>query len=86
MQDDEYGRNHASGLHCTGRELLNLWRIMKTELKLGSYTFENCAAAVLRLRVPCVSEQQLSSWFRGGRCQMSRNMSSPEGGPEAFAP
>lgn len=26
---DEYGRFHASGLHCTGRIILNLWRILK---------------------------------------------------------
>ncbi|GAX80194.1 hypothetical protein CEUSTIGMA_g7632.t1 [Chlamydomonas eustigma] len=65
-QDDEYGRNHASGLHCTGRVLLNLWRIMRGELKLGSYTFENCVAAILRLRVPCITLQQLAAWFSAG--------------------
>jgi len=31
-QNDEYGRLHASGLHCTGRFLLNLWRVMQGEV------------------------------------------------------
>ncbi len=32
-QDDEYGRLHASGLHSTGRMLLNLWRIIRGEVR-----------------------------------------------------
>lgn len=30
--EDEYGERHASGLHVTGRIILNLWRIMKGEV------------------------------------------------------
>ena len=37
-----------------------------TELKLNIYTLENCAAAVLRLRVPHIPAPQLSSWFSAG--------------------
>ena len=66
MQNDEYGRLHAAGLHTTGRLLLNLWRLMKGEVKLSSYTQEACAAAVLRLRVPRVYPQQLAAWFSAG--------------------
>lgn len=37
-----------------------------TELKLTSYSFESCVAAVLQLRVPHVPQQQLHAWFAGG--------------------
>lgn len=31
-QDDEYGRLHASGLHVTGRIIINLWRVLRAEV------------------------------------------------------
>jgi DNA polymerase zeta len=36
------------------------------ELKLTSYSFESCVAAVLQLRVPHVPHTQLHAWFAGG--------------------
>ena len=65
-QDDEYGRLHASGIYVTGRIVLNLWRILRGELKLQSYTFESCAHAVLSRRVPRFPHRTLSRWARGG--------------------
>ena len=64
--DDEYGRDHAAGLHSTGRVLLNLWRMMRSEVNLRIYTIERCAAAVLRERVPSIPQGQLAAWFKGG--------------------
>lgn len=61
--DDEWGRMQATGLHCTGRILLNLWRVLRSEVKLTSYSLEACAAAVLRLRVPHIPHHQLAAWF-----------------------
>jgi len=63
---DEYGQHHASGLYSTGRIILNLWRLLRDELKLRIYTFEACAAAVLQLRTPRAPPWQLAQWFRGG--------------------
>ncbi|CAG9460605.1 unnamed protein product [Pedinophyceae sp. YPF-701] len=63
---DEYGRLHQSGLHCTGRVILNLWRVLRHELKLTSYSYESCAAAVLRRRVPRPPRTELHRWFCGG--------------------
>ncbi len=65
-QVDEYGQHHASGLYSTGRIILNLWRLLRDELKLRIYTFEACAAAVLQLRTPRAPPWQLAQWFRGG--------------------
>ncbi len=114
---DEFAWQTASGLHCSGRIVLNVWRLMRTgeetrpglqgvlgcvasdsrcvgctscvalqhlnpqslctflcpfgspapaELKLTSYSFESCVAAVLQLRVPHVPQAQLHAWFAGG--------------------
>ena len=38
----------TSRVHC-----VNLWRTLRGELKLQSYTLESCAHAVLRRRLPC---------------------------------
>ncbi|KAK9829480.1 hypothetical protein WJX72_006119 [[Myrmecia] bisecta] len=65
-QHDEYGTLHASGIHVTGRIVLNLWRILRSELKLNIYTFESCVAAVLQLRTPHVPSSVLAQWFKGG--------------------
>lgn len=65
-QNDEYGALHASGIHCTGRIVLNVWRILRSELKLNIYTFESCVAAVLQLRTPHVQPYVLTQWFNGG--------------------
>ena len=42
------------------------------ELKLTSYTFESCVAAVLQLRTPHVPQAQLNAWFAGGPGQGQR--------------
>ena len=65
-QDDEYGRLHASGIYVTGRIVLNLWRILRGELKLQSYTFESWRARRLSRRVPRFPHRTLSRWARGG--------------------
>ena len=65
-RQDEYGQLHASGLHCHGRVVLNLWRLLRSELKLRIYTFESCVAAVLQLRTPHVPAWVLAQWFNNG--------------------
>ena len=63
---DQYSWQHASGLHVSGRIVLNVWRIMRDEVKLNIYTLENCVAAVLHLRIPHFPHYQLVSWFSRG--------------------
>ncbi|ERN16936.1 hypothetical protein AMTR_s00057p00185570 [Amborella trichopoda] len=60
---DEWGRTHTSGVHVGGRIVLNLWRIMRNELRLGMHTLEAVAEAVLRRKVPSFPWRILSSWF-----------------------
>ena len=39
---------------------------MQAEAKLGSYSFQNCVASILRVRVPYISKPQLHRWFMAG--------------------
>ena len=64
LAPDDEGSDWANNdIHVTGRIVLELWRIMKSELKLFNYTYSNVAAHVLSLRVPCFSPCQLTKWF-----------------------
>ena len=76
-QNVEYGALHASGIHCTGRIVLNVWRILRSELKLNIYTFESCVAAVLQLRTPHVQPHVLTQWFNAGPAGLHMSHSVP---------
>ena len=76
---DEYGQLHASGIHCSGRIVINLWRTLRGELKLNIYTFEACVAALLQLRTPHLPPQTLHVWWTscqgaGARLQPCRSL------------
>nr|KAJ3418660.1 DNA polymerase zeta [Polyrhizophydium stewartii] len=64
--EDRWGYKKQSSLHATGRIFLNLWRLMKRELTLVSYTLENTVNHVLRKRIPRFSHQTLTEWWNGG--------------------
>ncbi|QDZ21998.1 catalytic subunit of DNA polymerase zeta [Chloropicon primus] len=64
LLSDEYGQLHASGLHSAGRIVLNLWRILRSELKLSIYSFHNCVHALTRRRVPHFLPAQLTTWYQ----------------------
>lgn len=60
---DEYGADTMTEIHIVGRVTLNLWRIMKYEVALNNYTFENVAFHVLHQRFPLYRHHTLSDWF-----------------------
>ncbi|WMV11977.1 hypothetical protein MTR67_005362 [Solanum verrucosum] len=64
--DDEWGRTHASGVHVGGRIVLNIWRLMRGEVKLNLYTLEAVAEAVLRRKFPYIPNKVLTNWFLSG--------------------
>ncbi|XP_077973529.1 uncharacterized protein LOC120341041 [Styela clava] len=72
---DAFGADNASELHVVGRLVLNLWRLMKTELALYGYTFENVAYHLLHERHPSYDHQTLTHWYdppsRGGQVTFS---------------
>ncbi|GAB4855556.1 hypothetical protein Ancab_024175 [Ancistrocladus abbreviatus] len=64
--EDEWGRTHASGVHVGGRIVLNVWRLMRGELKLNMYTQEAVVQAVLRRKLPSINWKLLNQWFLSG--------------------
>lgn len=64
--EDEWGRTHASGVHVGGRIVLNVWRLMRGEVKLRMYTIEAVAETVLRKKVPYIPCKVLANWFSSG--------------------
>ena len=64
--EDEWGRTHASGIHVGGRIVLNIWRLMRNEVKLNMYTLEAVSEAVLRRKIPSIPYRVLSKWFSSG--------------------
>lgn len=64
--DNEWGRTHASGIHVGGRIVLNIWRLMRAEVKLNMYTVEAVAEEVLRRKIPSIPCRVLNNWFSSG--------------------
>ncbi|KAL0387485.1 UNVERIFIED_CONTAM: DNA polymerase zeta catalytic subunit [Sesamum radiatum] len=64
--EDEWGRTHASGVHVGGRIVLNVWRLMRNEVKLNMYTVEAVAETVLRRKFPYIPPKVLTKWFSSG--------------------
>uniref|UniRef100_A0A096M919 DNA polymerase zeta catalytic subunit n=1 Tax=Poecilia formosa TaxID=48698 RepID=A0A096M919_POEFO len=60
---DEYGADTMTEINIIGRVTLNLWRVMKSEVTLNNYSFENVAFHVLHQRFPLFSPRTLSDWF-----------------------
>ncbi|XP_059745670.1 DNA polymerase zeta catalytic subunit isoform X4 [Bos taurus] len=60
---DEYGSDVMSEINIVGRITLNLWRIMRNEVALNNYTFENVSFHVLHQRFPLFTFRVLSDWF-----------------------
>uniref|UniRef100_A0A8C0MHD9 DNA polymerase zeta catalytic subunit n=1 Tax=Canis lupus familiaris TaxID=9615 RepID=A0A8C0MHD9_CANLF len=60
---DDYGSETMSEINIVGRITLNLWRIMRNEVALTNYTFENVSFHVLHQRFPLFTFRVLSDWF-----------------------
>ncbi|KAM4771033.1 DNA polymerase zeta catalytic subunit [Rhinophrynus dorsalis] len=60
---DEYGADTMSEINIVGRIILNVWRMMRPEVALTNYTFENVAYHILHQRFPLFTFRTLSDWF-----------------------
>jgi DNA polymerase zeta len=60
-----YFSRHTSELMVPGRVVLNVWRLLRHELALTSYTLENTAFHVLHRRLPRYSQPTLRDWYNG---------------------
>ena len=64
-ENDTWGYKKTSVLDIEGRIVLNVWRLMRSELNLTSYAFHNVEYHVLHERSPCFSAQKLSQYYLG---------------------
>lgn len=73
---DNWSTRHTSHVKVTGRHVLNLWRLMRSELTLDVYTFHHVVRHVLKQRTPKYSNATLKEWFESGTpAQTSRMLS-----------
>ena len=63
----QYSADHTSEITLVGRNVFNIWRLLRAELALYSYTLENVAKVVLGERRPCFSTSSLTKWWRMGK-------------------
>lgn len=49
--------------HFPGRVLLNLWAVLRHEITLRIYSYENCYYHVLHERIPCYTFRTMTKWF-----------------------
>ncbi|KAL7424032.1 DNA polymerase zeta [Cryptotrichosporon argae] len=61
---DFYSATHTSTFKVSGRHVLNLWRILRSEVNLTQYTFENVAFHVLHQRIPRYSASVLTALWK----------------------
>lgn len=61
----EYAARHTSELRVPGRVILNVWRLMRKELSLTSYSYESVAFHILHKRVPTYLSTTLRAWYDG---------------------
>ncbi|KAI5950599.1 REV3 [Candida margitis] len=64
---DRWGYTHTSNVEITGRHILNVWRILKSDLALTSYTLENVCYHLLHRSLPRYSLHQISQWLESGK-------------------
>ncbi|XP_078617508.1 DNA polymerase zeta catalytic subunit-like [Branchiostoma floridae x Branchiostoma japonicum] len=62
-EQDEWGADQMSEISIVGRIVINVWRLMRNELALNNYTFENVAFHAMHQRVPLYTFRTLSDWF-----------------------
>ncbi|XP_023212817.1 uncharacterized protein LOC111615631 [Centruroides sculpturatus] len=62
-QKDDPVVEPISEFKIIGRVVLNVWKIMRKEVNLNIYTFENVVYHVLHLRIPQYSFRSLTHWF-----------------------
>ncbi|CAL1214911.1 unnamed protein product [Candida parapsilosis] len=64
---DRWGYTHTANIEINGRHILNVWRILKSEMALTSYTLENVCYHLLHRPLPRYSLHQISQWLQSGR-------------------
>ncbi len=66
-----YRFGSGSDVRVAGRVVLNVWRLLRSEVALYSYTFENTMFHVLHRRVPKYEHETLTQWWNGAHINKS---------------
>ncbi|KAK4687469.1 DNA polymerase zeta, partial [Tremellales sp. Uapishka_1] len=61
---DFYSATHTTTFKVSGRHVLNIWRILRSEVNLTQYTFENVVFHLLHQRVPHYSSANLTALWK----------------------
>lgn len=61
---DRWGYTHTSVIKINGRHMLNIWRLLRLELALTSYSLENVCLHILHHTLPKITNLLLSQWFQ----------------------
>ncbi|KAK6459617.1 uncharacterized protein RJT20DRAFT_89613 [Scheffersomyces xylosifermentans] len=64
---DRWGYTHTSNIKISGRHLINVWRLLRHEMSLTSYSLENVSYHLLHQSLPKYSNFQLSQWLRSSK-------------------
>lgn len=62
---DRWGYTHTSAFKINGRHILNVWRLLRSELSLTNYSLENMSYHLLHQTLPRYLNFQLSQWYYG---------------------
>jgi DNA polymerase zeta len=63
----KYFHRKGADVKIPGRHVLNVWRVVRSEVKLGSYSLEGVANAILDVSIPKHDAHQLEAWLRSER-------------------
>lgn len=63
IKDNSRSFSDDDGLKITGRILLNIWRLLRHEIALQSYSFENITYHLLHKRIPVFSFMNLTNFW-----------------------
>lgn len=63
-ESSEQGSESLAEVKLPGRIVLDIWRIMRPEIALLTYTFENVMYHVMNERIPCPSFRALTNWWQ----------------------
>ncbi|KAH8553586.1 DNA polymerase zeta catalytic subunit [Umbelopsis sp. PMI_123] len=73
-RSDAWGYRKAAIFRIVGRHLLNVWRVMRSEIDLTSYRYENIVFHLLHHRVPHYSYKTLTSWYKFGNSTLKEKV------------
>nr|XP_031826946.1 DNA polymerase zeta catalytic subunit isoform X1 [Nomia melanderi] len=64
LKEQTSDKDNFNDIKIPGRIVLDVWRIMRHEIALLNYTFENVMYHVLRERISCPTFQHLTDWWK----------------------